>query len=86
MAISDISKTLQSDADALPWRTCGACDALAKLPAEEAAELRSLLANPKVRYRELASALAEDEDSPGIDAPALSRHARGQCQAREKLR
>ena len=66
---------------------CEVCQALASLPADEAKALRGHLANPAWRYTELSDALAADNDSP-LDLPSfvLSRHARGKCAAREKLR
>ena len=82
MAISDIRKRAQ-DTKA-PWQTCATCDLLAKLPRREAASLRELLADDEVRYQWLADQL-EDDGTP-VDRQSLSRHARGRCSAREKLR
>ena len=63
---------------------CTVCEKMGTLPAEEAAALTRLLSDPGVRYTELSTALAGE----GIDLSAgtLSRHARGRCEAREKLR
>ena len=83
MALADVAKNLDT---ALPWRTCATCHALNSMSTEDAATLRGLLADRNVKFSELADALAADTDSPTIDRGALSRHARGQCSAREKLR
>lgn len=83
MAIAD----LQAETDKAPWRTCAVCHALATIPPSEAKALNALLANKKMRYTELSDKLAKDTDTPlVIDADTLSRHARGRCQARQKLR
>lgn len=84
MALADIAAKAQGSPT--PHQTCATCHALATLPKSEAKHLRDLLANPKVRYRELADALAADAESPTIPWEALSRHARGHCSARERLR
>jgi hypothetical protein len=85
MAIADLAA--KASTDGVPWRTCKVCHALATIPDGEAAGLRALLANPKKRYDEISSEIAADEDTPlQIDRDALSRHARGKCAAREKLR
>jgi hypothetical protein len=67
--------------------TCHVCIELGRLPKVEAEALRKHLANPEWRYTELSDALAGDKDTP-LDLPAfvLSRHARGQCAARDRLR
>lgn len=86
MAISDLSARLNP---ATPWQTCGTCDFLEYLAPAEADELRALLANKHARYSEIADGLANDPDyahRPTPDRQSLSRHARGQCSAREKLR
>ena len=83
MALTDIAATL---VDELPWRTCATCHALAGMSDDDAATLRRLLADRNVKFQSLAAALAADDGSPTIDAAALSRHARGQCSAREFLR
>jgi hypothetical protein len=85
MPIKDIAANL-TDPDALPWRTCGVCHALAGMNDTDAQTLRGLLADRRVKFTELAKALAEDPDSPTIDRQALSRHATGGCSARENLR
>jgi len=82
MALSDIAAT----APATPWRTCAVCHALSTIPDAEAAGLRSLLASG-MRYTEMSEALAADDDTPlQLPPDTLSRHARGRCEAREKLR
>lgn len=84
MAITDLAKAVEQN---VPWRTCAACHALGELPPKEAAALRSLLANPAIRYTELSQALAADQDYPlRIKSETLSRHARGGCDADERLR
>lgn len=67
--------------------TCEVCKALAAISPAEAKALRGHLANPEWRYSELSDALAGDKDTPlNIPSFSLARHARGQCQARERLR
>ncbi len=84
MAISDLS---QPSTRVNRGPMCEVCQALATLPPDEADALRGHLANPAWRYTELSDALAGDKDSP-LDLPSfvLSRHARGKCAARERLR
>lgn len=64
--------------------TCEVCIVLDRIDPKEAEALRGHLSNPAWRYNALADALRDE----GIDLPGftLSRHARGQCGAREKLR
>lgn len=82
MAIADIKAAVET-----PWRTCAVCHALDNIPPDEATALRDLLRNKGVRYSELSEKLAEDPDTPlKLDRDALSRHARGFCAARERLR
>ena len=83
MALADIKSTLEPGA---PHQTCATCHALAGMSDEDAATLRGLLANRGVRFKDLARALEDDPDSPSIEWQALSRHARGECGAKEKLR
>lgn len=83
MALADIAADLT---DEIPWRTCATCHALSNMTDDDAATLRRLLADRKVQFSALARALAQDPDSPSIDRVALSRHARGDCSARENLR
>lgn len=83
MALADLAATLGND---MPWRTCATCHALENMTPDDAATLRRLLGDRNVQFAALAGALAADPDSPNIDRQALSRHARGLCTAREKLR
>jgi hypothetical protein len=83
MAIADIAQRAKSPS--VPWRTCQVCHALTELPETEATALRELLAS-RIPYTELAAALQADPDAPNLNADVLSRHARGRCEAREKLR
>jgi hypothetical protein len=86
MAISDLSARLGPEK---LWQTCATCDFLANIDPAEAHELRLLLSNSGVRYSKIADGLAADPDYAHRSTPdraALSRHARGTCSAREKLR
>lgn len=85
MAISDIAARASTAAEEAPWRTCQVCHALATLPKAESDALRELLAGKK-RYSELEQELQDDPDAPNLQRHALSRHARGTCDARERLR
>lgn len=64
--------------------TCEVCVVLERLPDDEATALRGHLANPQWRYTALSEALA----TQGLELPgfSLSRHARGQCGAKDRLR
>ena len=84
MALQNVAASLV--ANSAPHQTCATCHALGGMSPEDAATLRELLANRSVRFRALAIALAEDPDSPSVPWEALSRHARGLCSARERLR
>lgn len=81
MAISDIAS---KRADSRPTAGCAACALVNDLPDDEAAVLVDLLSDPRIRYNWLADELA-DEGHP-VDWQALSRHARGRCAAKTKLR
>ena len=84
MALKDLAANLgQSVA---PYGICATCHALENMAAEDATTLRALLADRGIRFKDLAGALEADNDSPTIHWEALSRHARGGCTAREKLR
>lgn len=65
--------------------TCETCALLGSLPDDEAAALRRLLANPSVRYKWLAQKLKDDEGHV-VPHTSLGRHARGDCDAHERLR
>lgn len=82
MAIQDIHTVAPTGF--LRGPQCYVCNSLASLPAPEAAALRSLLADPAWRYQELSDRLAEE--GLELSANSLSRHARGRCAAREKMR
>jgi hypothetical protein len=85
MSLAKIAKAAKT-ADPLPWRTCSVCHALATIPEAEAEGLRDLLRG-KLRYSEISDLIADDPDTPlRLDSDALSRHARGGCSARERLR
>ena len=81
MAISDIAAKRDTSR---PTAGCTACGLLAELPDAESAVLVDLLSDPRIRYNWLADELAA-EGHP-IDWQALSRHARGRCAAKTKLR
>lgn len=82
MAISDIRK--RATAKPTLWRTCATCDLLDSLSKPEAADLRALLADNRVRYGWLQEQL--HKDGKDVEWVSLSRHARGKCAAHEKLR
>ena len=63
---------------------CTVCEALTRLSDDDCAALTRLLSDPAVRYTELSAALAGE--SLDLSAGTLSRHARGRCEARTKLR
>lgn len=82
MAISDLIERGN-----VPHKVCATCHHLESLPPDKAKKLRAALSNTTVRYRELQTELATDPDFLlDIDSASLSRHARGICGAREKLR
>lgn len=82
MAIADIAST---DVPALiKGPSCTVCMLLAELPADEAQALRALLADTRWRYSALSEALKAEGHH--LAAHALSRHGRGQCSAKTKLR
>ncbi|WP_107768468.1 hypothetical protein [Nocardioides terrigena] len=83
MALDNIAATLTSG---LPHQTCGTCHALAQMSDEDAATLRGLLGDRSVKFKTLADAMRDDEDTPTVEWQALSRHARGGCSAKEHLR
>lgn len=82
MAVSDLVNR-----GGAPHRTCATCYELDRMDDAKSAVLLDLLANPLVKYTELAAELASDPDwLLEISSDALSRHARGRCGARVKLR
>lgn len=83
MALSDLAADNETS---IPWRTCQVCHALATIPAPEAEGLRTLLRGDK-RYTWISDKIAADPDTPlQLHPDSLSRHARGRCEAKEKLR
>lgn len=85
MAIAEIAQKYPTKAKKGP--DCYVCAALRDIPESEADALRRLLADPTRRYSEISEQLADDPDTPLDLAPqSLSRHARGKCAARERLR
>lgn len=80
MAIADLTNPAKTK----KGPPCSVCETLARLPETEADALRALLSDPAWRYTTLSDELRTE----GIElAPfVLSRHARGGCGAREKLR
>lgn len=86
MAIADLTSTRPART-AYHDRGCQVCVALDSLPDSEADALRSLLSDPAWRYQALSEALLNDPDNPlELSADGLSRHARGGCARRERLR
>lgn len=83
MALSDVAASLTGG---LPHQTCGACHALAGMSPEDATTLRGLLADRSVKFKALAAMMEDDPETPTVEWAALSRHARGECSARERLR
>jgi hypothetical protein len=83
MALSDVKASLTSG---LPHQTCGTCHALAQMGDDDAATLRGLLGDRAVKFKTLADAMRDDPDTPTVEWQSLSRHARGGCSAKERLR
>lgn len=83
MALTDIAANLASG---IPHQTCGTCHALAQMSDEDGATLRRLLADRGVKFKALAASMEADPETPTVEWAALSRHARGECSARERLR
>lgn len=81
MAITDITE----QAKTRKGPPCSVCETLANLTGPEQQALRSLLEDPTWRYTELSVELREKADLD-LAPHVLSRHARGQCTARERLR
>jgi hypothetical protein len=85
MALADLARTKADSA--APWRTCAVCHALATIPPAEADALREMLSDRERRYSKISEEIAEDPDTPlDLDTGTLSRHARGRCGAKERLR
>lgn len=84
MAIASIRDNQQKVRKGPP---CEVCSFIASLDEVNADALRDLLSDNTVRYSVISDALATDPDTPVDLSPnTLSRHARGRCAAREKLR
>ena len=64
--------------------SCTVCLLLEELPEDEAQALRDLLSDSRWRYTALAEALRTEGHD--VAAYVLSRHGRGQCQAKTKCR
>lgn len=64
--------------------SCDVCAVLATAKPEDADALRAALSDPQMRYTVIAEALA-GTDTP-LSGGSLSRHARGRCLAKERLR
>lgn len=83
MAMDDVAATLTSG---IPHQTCGACYALSQMSNKDAAKLRALLSDKRVKMKPLAAAMCSDPETPDVEWQALARHARGGCSAKENLR
>lgn len=82
MAVADLSARTET-----PWRTCPVCHAIQGMEIRHREILIAALSNPTIRYDVLAAELATDPAFMlDIDRQALSRHARGVCSAKTKLR
>lgn len=84
MAISNLRDTVKPARKGPP---CEVCKFISTLSEQDAAELRALLSDEEIRYSDISSGLRDDLDTPAdLPAISLSRHARGNCSARERLR
>lgn len=84
MAIANIRETAQPIRKGPP---CEVCRFIATLSDQDAADLRALLSDDEIRYSVISDGLRDDPDTPAdLPAISLSRHARGKCSARERLR
>lgn len=82
-----LAAAAQKIEDGIPWRTCAVCHALDTIDPDEADGFRALMANRNLRYNEIEQIIAADPDTPlVIPWSTISRHARGGCDARERLR
>lgn len=82
MSLAEIATNGPSNIEKGP--TCTVCLLMGSLPDTEAAALGQMLADPTWRYSSIAAALG-DEGHPVLDQ-TVSRHARGVCGARKRLR
>lgn len=78
MSLADLAE------ESLPWQTCAVCHTLETLDTAKADLLIGLLSNANVRYSHIAAAAADE--GLNLEAEALSRHARGICKAKVRLR
>ena len=87
MAIADIEANTHKVRKGPP---CTVCEAISVIPEPEAQALVRLLSNQRLPYSVLEADLRSDgslaEFGFDISAGTLSRHARGRCEARTKLR
>lgn len=87
MAIAEITRKIQSDKGTVKGPPCTVCAFISSLTDKEAAALNELLSDPAVRYSTLAESISDDPDyDVRFDAGTISRHVRGRCSARQKLR
>ena len=88
MAISDLASTDPAALKKGP--DCTVCQALEALPPADAEGLRTMLADKRRRFTEIAALVSGDEDTPewvrAIHHATYRRHAKGDCAARERLR
>jgi DNA invertase Pin-like site-specific DNA recombinase len=84
MGIADLIVTNDKPVKGPTCTVCVELDRLERERPEDAAALLRLLSDRDVRYAALSDALATE----GLDLAAgtLSRHARGRCEAKTKLR
>jgi hypothetical protein len=84
MGIADLIVSTEKVRKGPPCTVCADLERLERDSPKDAAALLRLLSDPDVRYTELSAALATE----GLDLSAgtLSRHARGRCEGRTKLR
>lgn len=82
MSLADVAK--QGPVRVEKGPTCSVCLLATTLPKAEAAALAQMLGDPEWRYTSIADALNAEGHS--IYDGAVSRHVRGQCGARTKLR
>jgi hypothetical protein len=81
MALADIETRFT-----VPHKTCSVCYWMSERGDEWADQLRALLRDRNIRFKDLAKALYDDPDEPNIPNAALSRHSQRGCSAQESLR
>lgn len=87
MSLAALATRQPAVADA-PHKTCHACWVLRHLDETDpdyAEVLYGAIANPHVRYSEIEAAL-QAERGIELTAYTISRHARGKCDARTRVR